>query len=80
MVYDESAGYQNAPMASLDTSADQTGTVLPYILIDGFGTAEDYQGLDLTGKVVFCSRGSTSFFEKANVAASLGAAATSDLQ
>ena len=76
VVYDESAGYQNAPMASLDTSADQTGTVLPYILIDGFGTAEDYQGLDLTGKVVFCSRGSTSFFEKANVAASLGAAAT----
>ena len=76
VVYDESTGYQNAPMASLDTSADQTGTVLPYILIDGFGTVEDYQGLDLTGKVVLCSRGSTSFFEKANVAASLGAAAT----
>ena len=50
--------------------------MIPYVLVDGFGTAEDYQGVDLKGKVVFCSRGSTSFFEKANVAASLGAAAT----
>ena len=76
VVYTETTGYNNLPMASLDTSAGQTGTVIPYVLVDGFGTAEDYQGVDLKGKVVFCSRGSTSFFEKANVAASLGAAAT----
>lgn len=76
VVYDESTSYQNVAMATLDTSADQTGTVLPYVLIDGFGTIEDYQGIDVAGKVVLCSRGTTSFFEKANVSASLGAAAT----
>ena len=31
--------------------------------------------MELTGKVVFCARGDTSFFEKANAAAGLGAAA-----
>ncbi len=76
VVYTETTGYTNWPMASLDTSTDRTGTVIPYVLVDGFGVAEDYQGIDLKGKAVFCSRGTTSFFEKANVAASLGAAAT----
>ena len=76
VVYNETTGYLNRPMASLDTSAERTGTAIPYVLVDGFGMAEDYQGVDLRGKVVFCSRGTTSFFEKANVAASLGAAAT----
>ena len=54
VVYTETTGYNNLPMASLDTSAGQTGTVIPYVLVDGFGTAEDYQGVDLKGKVVFC--------------------------
>lgn len=73
--YTESS-YNNEPMRTLDTSADSTGTTYDYIFVDGYGTADDFAGIDLAGKVVFCSRGETSFFEKANAAASAGAAAT----
>ena len=75
IVYTETTGYTHAPMASLDTSADKTGTEYDYVFVDGFGEASDYDGIDLTGKMVFCSRGTTSFFEKGNTAAELGAAA-----
>lgn len=68
--------YGNASIVTLDTSADATGTDYEYIFIDGFGRAEDYEGVDLTGKVVFVSRGGdVSFLEKASNAAALGAAA-----
>ena len=73
IVYAETTGYKNNPMAALDTTGK--GTAYDYIYVDGIGQAEDYTGLDLTGKVVFCSRGETSFSEKGNVAAALGAAA-----
>ena len=74
IVYNQSS-YSNLPMATLDRSTDGSGTEYDYIFIDGFGTAADYTGLDLTGKVVFVSRGDTTFSDKANLAASLGAAA-----
>ncbi|MBR7179733.1 MAG: S8 family serine peptidase [Oscillospiraceae bacterium] len=74
IVYTETE-YSNLPIASLDTSADGTGTVYDYIFIDGIGNESDYAGMDLTGKVVFCHRGEISFSEKANNAAKLGAAA-----
>ena len=67
--------FGNTALAGLDTSADQTGTVYSFVFIDGFGYEEDYAGVDLTGKVVFLSRGERSFVEKADTAASLGAAA-----
>ena len=67
--------YRNQPMTTLDTSADGTGTEYEYIFIDGLGKTEDYKGMDLTGKVVFCQRGELSFYEKGNNAAALGAAA-----
>ena len=73
IVYTETTGYTNNPMESLDTTGK--GTAYDYIYIDGIGLESDYAGLDLNGKVVFCSRGETSFSEKGNVAASLGAAA-----
>ena len=73
--YTETTGYSNAPLAGLDTSSDLSGTELDYLFIDGFGKPEDYEGMDLAGKVVFCSRGETSFFEKGDVAAGLGATA-----
>lgn len=73
--YTESS-YSNEPMRTLDTTADGTGTTYDYVFVDGYGTADDFAGVDLAGKVVFCSRGETSFFEKANAAASAGAAAT----
>lgn len=49
-----------------------------YIFIDGFGQEEDFAALGgaLTGKIVMCSRGGCSFFEKANAAVKYGAIAT----
>ena len=67
--------FGNTALVTLDTSADATGTDYEFVYIDGFGAAEDYNGVDLTGKIVFLSRGEISFLEKANTAASLGAAA-----
>ena len=75
VVYTEYLGFGNSAMAGLDTTDDGSGTELAYILIDGIGSEADYAGLDLTGKVVFCSRGTISFLDKASIAASLGAAA-----
>ena len=65
--------YSNRPISTLDTTGQ--GTEYEYIFIDGLGKPEDYTGMDLTGKVVFCHRGEISFFEKGNNAAKLGAAA-----
>lgn len=60
-------------MSKMDTTG--TGTEYEYLLIEGVGKAEDYAGMDLTGKIVFCSRGDTNFADKANVAnRDLGAA------
>lgn len=50
-----------------------------YVYIDGFGTPEDWAALGegaLEGKIAVCSRGTTSFFEKANAAVEAGAIAT----
>ncbi len=69
------SAYGNAALAGLDTSADATGTDLPFVFIDGYGYTEDYAGIDLTGKVVFLSRSELTFAEKANNAVGLGAAA-----
>ena len=74
-VYSET-DYSNEPMTTLDTSAEGTGTEYEYVFVDGFGTPEDFANIDVTGKVVFCSRGETSFFEKGNAGAAAGAAAT----
>ncbi len=72
MFYAETLSWQD-PMRSLDTTGN--GTEYEYVFIDGIGLAEDYEGIDLSGKLVFCSRGKTTFAEKANTATELGAAA-----
>ena len=74
-VYSETQ-YTNKPLTTLDTSADGSGTDLDYVFIDGVGQPSDFEGIDVTGKVVFCSRGTTSFFEKAEAAVAAGAIAT----
>lgn len=68
--YTESTGYGNQPLTTLASS-----DAYEYVFIDGCGTEADYEGIDLSGKVVFCSRGEISFTDKANNAASKGAAA-----
>ena len=69
--YEETTDYGNAPMHSL--AGEQT-----YILIDGAGTDAQWAALasQLEGKIAICSRGETSFYEKANAAAYNGAIAT----
>ena len=67
--------YGQSAMTTLDTSADLSGTEYEYVFIDGLGYAADYEGIDLTGKIVFCSRGESTFVDKANTAISRGAAA-----
>lgn len=82
VVYSESltnaigSPFGNASMTTLDTTSDGSGTAHEYLLIDGIGSEEDYVGMDLSGKIVFCRRGSIDLVSKANTAAALGAAAT----
>ena len=54
--------------------SDTDSLELEYILIPGAGRSADYTGLDVTGKLVLVSRGSTTFEEKAAVAEKMGAA------
>ncbi|MBQ8620728.1 MAG: InlB B-repeat-containing protein [Oscillospiraceae bacterium] len=46
---------------------------LEYVVVPGVGAEEDYEGLDVTGKVALVSRGTTSFPEKQAMAQSKGA-------
>ena len=46
---------------------------LEYVYVPGFGTEEDYEGIDVTGKIALISRGETSFPEKQALAQEKGA-------
>lgn len=59
----------------MDTSEDGAGTEREYIFLDKLGNPEDYEGIDVTGKVVFVSRGELNFSQKLTNAANAGAAA-----
>ena len=63
--------YGNAPMATL--AGEQ-----PYIYMDGVGTPEDFAALNggAQGKIVVCSRGGISFYQKGDNAVAAGAIAT----
>lgn len=69
VVYNQSTDYGNKPFATLAGEQE-------YVYIDGVGTPEDWAavGEALKGKIAICSRGQTSFFEKANAAVEAGAA------
>ncbi|MGM9639791.1 MAG: S8 family serine peptidase [Faecousia sp.] len=76
LVYYESTGFGNEPMTTLDTTEDGSGTEYPFVYVDGFGTEADFAGIDLKGKVAFCSRGGgVNFGIKANNAVAQGAVA-----
>ena len=62
--------------SSLDISENKKGTQYEYVFLDGIGKENEYDFIDVTGKIVICSRGDLAFFEKANIAVSKGAIAT----
>ena len=49
------------------------GQTLEYVVVPGVGAEEDYEGLDVTGKIALVSRGTTSFPEKQAMAQEKGA-------
>lgn len=51
------------------------GKTFEYVMIDGYGEAADYEGVDVTGKVAVLSRGEINFADKEANAAAAGAAA-----
>ncbi len=71
--YNESNGYGNEPFVNL---ANGSSAEYDYVFIKGFGVDSDFDGVDVNGKIVFVSRGSISFYEKANAGAKHGAVAT----
>lgn len=64
------------PMATLDKNADGNGTEYDYVMLTGIGKPEDYDGIDVEGKIVMVSRGEINFTEKADNAVEQGAIAT----
>ncbi len=70
--YAESASYGNPPIATV-------GGEQEFVFLNNIGTPDQFAALDaevdLEDKVVMCYRGETSFYEKANAAAALGAKA-----
>ncbi|MBQ7719951.1 MAG: S8 family serine peptidase, partial [Clostridia bacterium] len=63
--------YSNLPMTTLRGDYE-------FVAIEGVGTESEFELLDdmLDGKIAICSRGETSFFQKAEAAVKYGAAAT----
>ena len=74
VVYTETLSY-NSPFATLDISGDGSGTELPYIFLDRLGNSEDYENIEVAGKIVFVSRGESSFSDKLTAADNASAAA-----
>ncbi|MGN1408816.1 MAG: S8 family serine peptidase [Eubacteriales bacterium] len=59
--------YTNDPLTTLAGEQE-------YVFLNGYG--DDFTGIDVTGKIVFVSRGSISFYQKAENAVNAGAIAT----
>ncbi len=70
--YNSSSNDKNIEFNALDETGN--GTEFEYVLLDSFGAAEDYEGIDVTGKIVLVSRGSLTFSEKHMNAYNAGAA------
>ena len=61
--------------ATAETSFIQNfmGQTLEYVMVPGIGAEEDYEGIDVSGKLAVISRGTTSFPEKQALAQEKGA-------
>ena len=67
-------GFQDTATAA-DTMFIQKfrNQTLEYVMVPGIGAPEDYEGIDVTGKIAVISRGTTSFPEKQALAQAKGA-------
>ena len=72
--YVDGKGDWHDPLAKLDKSG--TGTEYDFVYLMGEGKAADYEGIDVTGKIVLVSRGDINFTDKAKEAVEHGAIAT----
>ncbi len=54
---------------------DEDGTEYPYVFLNAKGLPADYEGVDVTGKIVFVQRGECTFGEKQMNAEAAGASA-----
>ena len=69
-------GYQDTAASSATSFlANFRNQELSYVMVPGYGTEADYEGLDVSGKVAVVSRGSSSFPEKQSIAQAHGAIA-----
>ena len=73
VVYTESNSGAVKPLITLDRTGE--GTDYEYVFLDGIGTAGEYDGLNVAGKVIFVSRGEINFSVKLDNAANANAAA-----
>lgn len=69
-------GFQDTATSSVTNFlANFRDMELEYVVVPGVGSAENYEGLDVAGKVALVTRGEISFMEKQAFAAEAGAAA-----
>ena len=67
-------GFQDtAATAATSFIQNFKGRSLEYVMVPGVGAAENYEGIDVAGKIAVISRGTTSFPEKQAMAQSKGA-------
>ncbi len=75
-VGEQKMGYSDTgSSATTNFLSNFLGQTLEFVPVPGYGTAADYEGLDVTGKVALVSRGTTSFPEKQAEAQAAGAIA-----
>ena len=72
--YVDGKGDWHDPLAALDKSGK--GTEYDFVYLNGEGRDADYEGIDVTGKIVLVSRGDINFTDKADTAVEHGAIAT----
>lgn len=73
--YSETAIGSQPTLIELDTDRIGVGTAYDYVVVPNVGDVEDYEGVDVEGKIAVVNRGSISFNDKVVNAASGGAIA-----
>ncbi|MBR6006644.1 MAG: S8 family serine peptidase [Clostridia bacterium] len=71
----ENYGYSENDQNMVKFADALGGQEVEYVMVPGFGAPEDYEGIDVNGKVAVVSRGDITFIEKGYNAQDAGAAA-----